>query len=180
MTFKIIGISGAAGCGKDTAADHIIHKRPAYQKTSFADPIKAMLRVGLSLSEAQLYGSQKDVHDKYYGCTPRKLLQTLGTEWGRETVNGNIWVLAMEKHLEAITGTFIIPDIRFENEAEFVRKHGTMIHVRGYSKNIDESNHVSESGVDIHSKDYIVRNDKDLTFYLDEVFGTLLMIESHQ
>ena len=138
-----------------------------------------MLRVGLGLTEAQLYGSQKDVHDAVYGCSPRKMLQTLGTEWGRELIDGDIWVKAMESHLGKLGGTFVIPDIRFENEAKFVREYGVMIHIRGRDDNIDETQHISESGVDIFGQDYIINNNKDLDFYLDEVFGTLLMIEEN-
>lgn len=179
MTFKIIGISGAAQCGKDTAADHMLSKRPAYQKTSFADPIKSMLHTAFDLDNAHLYGSLKDVVDDRLGCTPRHMMQTLGTEWGRKCINNDIWVIAMQTHLEKLGGTFIIPDIRFENEADFIRKHGTMIHIRGRDDNIDETEHVSESGVNVGSLDYIITNDKDLGFYLDEVFGTLLMIEGH-
>ncbi len=178
-TFRLIGISGAAQCGKGTAADHILAKRPAYQKTSFADPIKAMLRVGLGLNESQLYGDTKYTHDERYGCTPRRMLQTLGTEWGRELIDGDIWLKAMEAYLAKIGGTFIIPDIRFENEAEFVRKNGTLIHIRGRLEGIDESAHVSEAGIKSTDRDYHIVNDKGLDIYLNEVFGTLLMIESH-
>ena len=179
MTYKIIGISGAAQCGKDTAADHILTKRPAYQKISLADPIKAMLSAGLGLTETQLYGDLKDVIDERYGCTPRKMLQTLGTEWGRDLVHTDIWLLAMGNHLEQLGGTFIIPDIRFENEAKFVRENGVLIHIHGRLDGIKESDHSSEAGVTVSDSDHMILNDKDLAFYLDEVIGTLLMIESH-
>ena len=176
MTFKLIGISGPARCGKDTAADHILNKRPAYQKTSFTDPLKAMLKVGLGLSDAQLYGSEKDVIDINYGCSPRGMLQTLGTEWGRELTNGDIWVTAMENHLNKIGGgTFVIPDIRFENEAAFVRKHGRMIHIEGRTT-LDDT-HISERGVDYGHYDFVITNDQSLEEYLSYVFGTLVLIE---
>jgi len=177
MTYKIIGISGAAQCGKDTAADHILSKRPAYQKTSFADPIKTMIRAGFGLTDAQLYGTKKDIVDQFYGCSPRHMMQTLGTEYGRHQINQNIWVLAMQHHLEQLGGTFIIPDIRFENEAKFVREHGVLIHIVGRDNNIKESGHISEAGIETHANDYHIMNDKDLPFFLDEVIGTLLMIE---
>ena len=154
--FKLIGIAGPAGCGKDTAADHIIKHRPDYRKTSFANPIKEMLRDGLGLSTEQLYGRLKDTMDNRYGCTPRHMMQTLGTEWGRELVDGDVWVKSMAHYLSDLGGAFIIPDVRFENEATFIRQHGHLIHIRGRSALDDK--HVSESGVRVRRADSMVSN----------------------
>ena len=180
-TFKIIGITGPAQCGKDTAADYIISKRPVYRKISFADPMKEMLRVGLGLTSGQLYGSLKDIIDNRYGCTPRHMLQTLGTEWGRELINSNVWVKAIEIHLADIGGTFIIPDVRFENEAELVRKHGRLIHIRGRDHNIEAgADHVSESGVNCGSTDIIIHNDDLIDSFYDYIGEALKRIERDQ
>lgn len=176
MTFKLIGISGPARCGKDTAADFIIDKRPAYQKVSFADPIKAMLRVGFDMTDGQLYGHHKEEIDMRYGRSPRDMMQTLGTEWGRELVDGDIWVKAMEAHLNKLGGTFVIPDVRFENEADFIRKHGRLIHVRGRDRGIDDT-HASEAGVVGRLPDITIHNKEDIQCYLDHVFEVLLYIE---
>ena len=176
--FKIIGITGPAQCGKDTAADYIIDKRPAYRKTSFADPIKEMLSTGLGLTSEQLYGGLKDSMDNRYGCTPRHMLQTLGTEWGRELIDSNVWVNAMESYLADIGGTFIIPDVRFENEAELVRKHGRLIHIRGRDNNIEAgADHVSESGVNCGSTDIIIHNDDLIDSFYDYIGEALTRIE---
>ena len=48
-------------------------------------------------------------------------MQSLGTEWGRETVNENIWVFAMQKQIERMSEEIIIiDDLRFPNEANWV------------------------------------------------------------
>lgn len=179
MKFLIIGITGPAQSGKDTAADFIIGQvEGAYKKTSFADPIKEMLRAGLDLSTEQLYGKLKDVIDNRYECTPRHMLQTLGTEWGRTLINGNTWVIAMEDYLDTIGGLFIIPDIRFENEATLIRKYGRLIHITGRDDNIEAgADHISEKGVEVGSNDLIVRNDGNLdTFYnaIREAYETII------
>ena len=83
----VIGIAGPARCGKDTAADFIIEEHPQYVKASFADPLKDMLRVGLGLNAAQLYGNDKEGVDHRYECSPRHIMQTLGTEWGRQLIH---------------------------------------------------------------------------------------------
>lgn len=177
MTFKIIGIAGLARSGKDTAANHIIHHRPVYQKVSFADPIKAMLRVGFDLSEPQVYGDEiREQIDERYGCTPRHMMQTLGTEWGRNCIDQDIWVKVMKAHLEKIGGTFVIPDIRFDNEADLVREYGHMIHIKGRDTGIDTT-HTSEHGVDILGKDFLVYNTSVLSEYKFQIDRVLTAIE---
>jgi len=164
--YKVIGIAGPAGCGKDTAADHILERLPfGYTKASFADPIKQMAR-GLGLTHDQLYGNLKDTVDEDLGCTPRKILQTLGTEWGREIIHPNIWVRAMfikVQNLEQGAG-FVMPDVRFANEANFVRQNGKLIHIVGRTKDVED--HVSENGVEILPEDIVIRNEDLIdTFY---------------
>lgn len=154
----IIGIAGPAHCGKDAAADYLLKHLTNYKKASFADPMKTMLKVGLGLTDNQLYGDQKEKIDSRYGWSPRHMMQTIGTEWGRQMIDPDIWVKAMEHHVAACT---IIPDIRFENEAAFVRERGKLIHIVGRERGI-ESNHLSETGVEITSDDIIIINDGSL------------------
>lgn len=163
MKYQVIGIAGHAQVGKDTAADYIKGKIPEYQKCSFADPIKAMLKVGLGLSDAQLYGSEKEAVDERYGCSTRHLMQTLGTEWGRSMIDHNIWVQAMIAHLERTGTETIIPDVRFESEAEMIRSQGILIHVRGIPK--IGSDHASEQGVLIEHGDIVIKNDASIDEY---------------
>lgn len=154
---KVIGIAGPARCGKDTVADLLLARHPGWRKASFADPIKEMLKAGLGLSDDQLWGEDKDWVDMRYGLSPRYMLQTLGTEWGRNLVHRDLWVLAMEQH---IGNGLIIPDVRFPNEAAFVRKHGVLIHITGRG-GID-GDHVSEAGVPACPSDLFVYNAGDL------------------
>ena len=99
MKHKLIGITGPAQCGKDTVADYLI-ERLGYAKASFADPLKKMLEAGLGLNAAQLYGPDKEAIAPRYGCSPRHIMQTLGTEWGRERVHPDIWVRAMVAQMD--------------------------------------------------------------------------------
>lgn len=158
QSMKVIGIAGPAHCGKDTAADYLLKHAPQYHKASFADPMKTMLKTGLGLTDDQLYGDQKEKIDPRYGWSPRHMMQTIGTEWGRNLIDPDIWVKAMEHHIQAPT---IIPDIRFENEATFIREHGLLIHIMGREDNID-SGHVSENGVEMNVSDIIIVNDGSL------------------
>jgi hypothetical protein len=161
--YKVIGIAGPARVGKDTAADYLLEHLPmGYVKYSFADPIKAML-LGLDLTYEQLHGNLKDVVDERFDCTPRRMMQTLGTEWGREHVHPLIWIRAMDS---LITNQAVIPDVRFENEADYIRENGILIHiVKNYDSMAERHQHVSENGIKVDTRDLVVRNRGTLEEY---------------
>jgi len=150
---KIIGIAGPAGAGKTTVAGMIQQMQPGYDRLAFSTPIKEMLRVGLGLSEAQLYGDQKEVADPRYGCTPRHLMQTLGTEWGRNMINQDIWLNAT---ISKICGPTVVEDVRFFGEADWVRKHGALLHVA--RNGLVTHRHESEAGIQPAGGDYFINN----------------------
>lgn len=113
---NIIGISGLAGSGKDTIADHLVRNH-GFVKIALADPLKRICREVFDFSEEQLWGpsEERNKPDKRYlrpgfkefpfmapqdvadvrgedtHLTPRHALQQLGTEWGRACYP-NIWV----------------------------------------------------------------------------------------
>ncbi len=94
----LIGISGKAGSGKTTIAEYLIEKHD-FVEYSFATPIKQMLCTMLNcdLKTLEIYKESNTILDET-GCTLRKLLQTLGTDWGRNIINNNIWVKLAKKY----------------------------------------------------------------------------------
>lgn len=76
---NIIGISGLAGSGKDTAADYLVKHR-SYVKVSLADPLKRYCMNAFAFSKEQLWGPSKfrNAIDERY---PRP-----GHTWPKETV----------------------------------------------------------------------------------------------
>jgi len=168
--YKVIGIAGPAGCGKDTAADFLLNHLPhGYRKLSFAGPLKEMVRAGLGLSHDQLYGDKKEIVDERYGVTPRRIMQTLGTEWGRNLIHPDVWVKAMEAlHATPGYGELIIPDVRFENEANFVREHGVLIHIVGRHDGANGivEDHISETALTVEPADIIIQNKGNLNEYV--------------
>jgi len=131
MISKIIALTGAKTVGKTTTARAIKTRLTATTGArchilSFADPIRDMIRaMGVDEHYFQTENKEKPV-EGLGGQSVRTLLQTLGTEWGRETVSKEIWIWAMRKKLEAIApgDVAIIDDCRFENEAELVNDMG--------------------------------------------------------
>lgn len=168
---QVIGIAGPAGVGKDTAADYLVGQLPGYRKVAFADPLKDMLRTGLSLTEAQLYGSDKEAVDERYGCSPRHIMQTLGTEWGRQHIHPDVWVKAMAARIGKADNV-VICDVRFQNEADFVRERGVLIHLTG--RGGIGAAHQSELGLEAMPGDITIANDGDLKQLYGRLYACLL------
>lgn len=151
----IIGLAGGKGCGKSTVAK-IIANRYGYEQISFATPIKDMLRV-LGLGDAELYDPTiKEIPLDEYGKSPRELLQLLGTEFGRHMIDGSIWITALKKQLNP-QRNYVIDDVRFDNEAIFVRERGAVIHVERH-RHIEEDSHISEAGIGQEFIDTTIKN----------------------
>lgn len=164
----LIGLTGAAGSGKSTAAEYL-SRHFGFQVIKFAGPLKAglsaMLRYsGMSEKEIAtvIEGQNKEVPlDVLGGRTPRHAMQTLGTEWGRTCMGGNFWVeMARSAVLRLPRGSRILmDDVRFENEADMIRSLGgriIMITGRGGIT----GDHVSEKGVG--APDLVIRNDSTI------------------
>lgn len=160
----IVGIAGLPRTGKDTVADFLIAQYPGAYKYSFAEPIVNMLNVGLSQDFRSDYWTERKKEPiPLLGKSPRELMQTLGTEWGRQQVHPDLWVLlAAQRFIKAGPG-MIIPDVRFENEADFVRKRGgVIIHLSKYQ--VDPTNdHESNAQLQRKTGDLGLTNNGDLS-----------------
>lgn len=145
---RLIALCGYKGVGKSTYAKFLAGENGVV--LSFATPIKQMLRT--LVGHEYVFGSKKN-EMTHLGVTGRVLLQTLGTEWGRETIDQDIWVKAM-KHI--LTDTMfdeyhpvVIDDLRFENEAKMVRELGGEIwEIDRKNFTPANDNHISEAGVE--------------------------------
>ena len=126
----IIGICGLIGSGKDTIADYLI-KRHNFQKLSFADKLKDSVATMFDWDRSLLDGKTdqsrqwREEIDKYWSndtgreITPRLVLQLFGTECMRNGFYDGIWVsLTKKKILDNPMQNFVIPDVRFPNEAK--------------------------------------------------------------
>jgi hypothetical protein len=162
---QVVALTGAAGSGKTTAADYLI-QHYGYQRVKFADPLKKMLRC-LGLAESQIEGELKESPIEWLDDrSPRYLMQTLGTEWGRHMVSRDIWVSIWRNTVDSWVndvpdGRVVVDDCRFANEAEAVRALGGRIialHRPGAGL---PGRHASEAG--IKGRDLrVVVNDGDV------------------
>lgn len=170
---QLIGLAGRARAGKDTVADELIDQLGG-AKHSFAGSLKAMIKAGLGLNDK----ADGEAIEKY-GVNYRFIAQTLGTEWGRDTIHPDLWVLTLKNRLQYEDATLvIIPDVRFPNEAKFIREHGILIHVTRPGEPIAESLHASENKLAIGGDDYRIANEGTLAQLIDKVDRLVLSLNN--
>lgn len=147
---NVVGITGAAGSGKDTIAGHLT-ARYAYMRIAMADPLKRALNVMFNFKMEQWDDRVwKETDIPWLGASPRKLAQTIGTEWGRDLINPDLWVLLAERStrsLLALGHMVVIPDIRFENEVRMIQRLGGEIWKVTRADTGPVNPHVSELGL---------------------------------
>lgn len=155
---RLIGIAGRAGSGKTTAATMI----PGAAVVQLADPLYAGLSAMLGIPEAMLRDRAfKAATLPGIGKSPRQLLQTLGTEWGRQAIREDIWLVMLERRIERLADEGVpvvaVADVRFENEADWVRARGGEVwHVYRDVPKIE--GHSSERGLVLHASDRLIEN----------------------
>lgn len=126
----LIGLTGFAGSGKTTCAQ-LLEREHGFARLKFTTPLRAMLAAA-GLTQAQLDGDQK--HQPLAGwCnrTPRYIMQTLGTEWGRKLIGEDLWVNLLVEKAEALLHSgqsVVVDDVRFLNEARALRQLGGSIY----------------------------------------------------
>lgn len=167
MNPKIIGLAGCAGVGKDTVAG-ILATKYSYKCYAFAKPLKAALAaVGLKEPE-----SREDKEALIPGRTfsYRKAAQTLGTEWARNLEQG-FW-LELAKSNTKDFQYVVITDVRFEDEAEWVRSSGGVIwRVQGRASTVSalEAAHASEAGLAPNSADKVLDNSGNFGYLYEQI-----------
>jgi hypothetical protein len=167
---KIIGISGRARSGKDTLAAILkVLDRNAVQ-LSFAAPIREFVGslVGLSVDEITNSDAKERPIPWLDGKSPRHLMQTLGTEWGRDLVDPNLWIKVAAQKVDTLRAQTNAPsmvvfsDVRFDNEADMIRELGGRIIHLVRSASLEVSDHVSENGVTPSASDLHIQNNGSL------------------
>ena len=150
---KLVGLLARKGAGKDTAAEVLLAQ--GYENVKFAGALKDMLRTLLFYQgadaeaiERMVEGDLKEVPSEFLaGQTPRLAMQTLGTEWGREIIAPDLWVLTAIKR--AAMGDTVITDVRFPNELAAVeRAGGYVIGITADWIEKQEGEHESEALID--------------------------------
>lgn len=188
----LIGFLGKKGVGKDTCADYLVDKC-GYVKKSFADPLKAAAKELFLFSDDQLYGSikSKETPDpRWFGCTPRTVLQYVGTNLLRDqletiipdleknifTHHFKLWYEEQKQKNPDIK--IVIADVRFQNEVDVIHSLGGIIIkiVRNVDNTDDlHSTHASETELEaVQNFDYIIPNSSTI----DDLQNSLISLTS--
>ena len=89
-----------------------------------------MLR-GFGLTEDHIEGKLKELPcDLLCGKTPRFAMQTLGTEWGRDIIGGDLWGAMWQHKAQAMmdSGQLVVTDdVRFFNEGQRIKSMGGIV-----------------------------------------------------
>jgi hypothetical protein len=172
----IIGLSGYARSGKDTAAAGM--DMWGFKRVAFADKLRDFLYLlnpiiqprykrafAMLVPDARVqtvidkhgWGGYKETP---YGPEIRELLQRLGTECGRTLISDTVWIDAalnnveLDDHYKSI----VVTDVRFPNEAQAIKDRGGYI-VRIERDGIKPANaHPSETALDDWVFDSIIDN----------------------
>jgi hypothetical protein len=175
----IVGLAGRKRVGKDSVANILINKY-GYRNDSFANPIRkfiALLTNSVNADETyQLDADKEEPIEWLGGISKRYMMQTLGTEWGRDLVHPEIWINALWRRVDVKNASvpLVISDIRYEDEAQSVReKGGWVVHVcRPGLPQTDM--HETESNLYIKKTDGIVYNDGDISALRSTVINGLM------
>ena len=136
----IIGVLGFKGSGKSTFGKYIQNKYK-YKELSFASSLKDAISPIFGWDRQKLEGiSQQDrefreTEDVFWAerlgvkCTPRWVMQNLGTDVIRKYFNNNIWIYSLERKLEEIKNkeNVVITDVRFPDEIDFLKRKGAIL-----------------------------------------------------
>lgn len=147
---KLIAFTGPKYSGKTTAADTLMKLVQYPHKMSFAYPIKqALLAMGFTREE--ILQGDKEEPISPFGASCRRLCQTLGTDWGRNMVHKDIWLMLFARQfvIQERSGTqlIVIDDVRFDNEADMIKSLGGII-IKLEPHYPSSDSHPSERGID--------------------------------
>lgn len=160
----IIGISGKAGSGKDTAAKmlEVLYANPdiSYedfankryknfadiQIVHFADSLKETAQVLFRISEWETNTQEgKKTTINWIGKTVRELLQGIG-QGLRDAIDFDLWVKILFANTEDWSN-YIIADVRYPNEVKAIKERNGIL-LRIDRKGAGAGNHSSETALD--------------------------------
>lgn len=160
MAAELVGFTGAAGSGKDTAAQalkdfvHIRFAEPVYQGIEAINPLLLVDDWDGSPQAIRLATLVQDVGWDKAKEKPevRRLLQRYGTEAGRDIHGQDCWINIAKRRIRkelSESKRVKVTDVRFENEAMAIAAlKGCIIRVVGPQRREGvDSSHSSENGI---------------------------------
>jgi hypothetical protein len=127
---KLIAICGPKGSGKSLLSRYLTTHHN-YTRLPFSESLKWMVYNLLRDQGASHELATKLLNDPEYkeqptqyfmNRSPRHVMQTLGTEWGRNYIHDNFWVNIWLNKLRTLhLSKVVVDDLRFVNEAQMIK-----------------------------------------------------------
>lgn len=166
----IIGLTGYANSGKDTVGKSIA-LRYGFKRVAFCDKLKELALKIDPIFENGVHGGFLSGIVAIHGWEAAKemfpeirvYLQVLGTDACRAVLGEDVWVRAAHDTMLAAENAnvknFVFTDVRFQNEANYVKSWGGLI-VKVERPGVVPSNgHRSDTEIDTLGCDYLFKND---------------------
>lgn len=168
----LIGITGAKRSGKNTLSEGLCKTLKA-EDVSFAGPLRKFVAEILGYTAEELEARKEEPVAWLDDVTPRQMMQTVGTEWGRHMIHADLWVRSL---LARMPQRAIISDVRFDNEAAAIIANGGVI-VRVVRDGTGSGDgHLSERQISDELVAVTVRNDSTPFFLVDRALDGLISI----
>ena len=183
-TELIVGLMGKKDHGKTVVAEYLM-ERHDFGSVAFADPLKRKLSELLDIPLEKFYPTTEE--GKIYretgiipgpNMTIRQLMQVYG-DGCRTMLYNEIWINLVDKMLRAsfLGNRLVFSDVRYINEADYVRNQGGYI-IRIIDSRKDSGDyHISETEQGMIKQPYfMIMNDrtlKDLFIRVDEVLNLI-------
>ncbi len=197
----LIGLTGPAGSGKDSAADALVHLA-GFTKVAFADALRAEVCAAfgvplqyltardtkehpiqaLALSRCMVMGFLATLREQQLDLdedaprSARQIMQWWGTEF-RRARDENYWIaraVQRIKRLHKQGKSVVLTDVRFPNEADAIRALGGVVwQVWRPGAEVAEGAHASETHGREFGPEYVIDNDEGLDELRIEVAATL-------
>lgn len=146
---------------------------------SFADPLRkfsAQILSSIGYDGVACLRDNKEDKIVELGVSPRQMMQTLGTEWGRSCIHPDLWVMvaswAAIKQLKSGRNV-VFDDVRFPNEAEMIRRLGGELWLVDRPGVHYDGDHSSEGALADVLPDAVVHNSGTFSHLREVVAGLL-------
>lgn len=190
----LIGLLGLKKSGKSTLANYLINNYQ-FVEFSFANCLKRACQELFLLSDEQINGTQEQketADERWFGCSPRQMLQFVGTDLLRENLDKimpglgkdifihhfKIWY---QKELENNPKlNVVISDVRFQNEVDAIHELcGEVIKINR-SNIISNDMHSSELDQQkINNYDHLINNDDTVEILYDKLIIIMIISGAH-
>lgn len=177
---RLVAFTGLKSSGKTTAAGVFVEHN--WSPIMMAGPLKHMLLTFLDYQGVPKPEAMKLIDDPsfkekpspyFLNQTPRKMMQSLGTEWGRDLIHPEIWTTLVGRRIAHLlqddkTLGVVLHDIRFPNEVAMIRRFGGLV-VRINREGLVPSDHPSERHIPTLTVDFDLHNNHSLERFKTDV-----------